>query len=61
MAKPAGIRADDSPLSVAFNNPLLRAEGVVDFSTYSTAGERLQRDFFVPDDVFERIPTDVAP
>jgi citronellol/citronellal dehydrogenase len=37
---------------------VLRSEGVTDFSRYSSAPqERLVADFFVPDDVFERIPT----
>jgi citronellol/citronellal dehydrogenase len=39
---------------------LLRAEGVTDFSRYSALPqERLVADFFVPDEVFERIPTRV--
>jgi citronellol/citronellal dehydrogenase len=39
---------------------LLRAEGVRDFSRYSSAPEdRLAVDFFVPDEVFDRIPTRV--
>jgi citronellol/citronellal dehydrogenase len=38
----------------------LRAEGVTDFSHYSSAPqEQLAADFFVPDEVFERIPTGV--
>ncbi|MFY9781248.1 MAG: NAD(P)-dependent oxidoreductase [Candidatus Baltobacteraceae bacterium] len=39
---------------------LLRAEGVSDFSRYSAVPqEQLFADFFVPDEVFERIPTKV--
>ncbi|MGP6158174.1 MAG: SDR family oxidoreductase [Vulcanimicrobiaceae bacterium] len=39
---------------------LLRAEGVTDFSGYSSVPEdRLAVDFFVPDEIFERIPTKV--
>jgi citronellol/citronellal dehydrogenase len=40
---------------------LLRAEGKTDFSEYSpVADERLARDFFVPDDFFERVPSKVG-
>jgi citronellol/citronellal dehydrogenase len=40
---------------------VLRAEGRTDFSEYaSVPDERLARDFFVPDDFFERVPSKVG-
>jgi citronellol/citronellal dehydrogenase len=39
---------------------VLRAEGVTDFSDYALHPEgTLSADFFVPDEVFERLPTQV--
>ncbi len=40
---------------------VLRQQGVTDFSVYAPgAGGQLAGDFFVPDEVFERLPTKVA-
>ena len=40
---------------------VLRAEGVTDFEKYAPgAGGKLAGDFFVPDEVFARVPTKVA-
>ena len=40
---------------------VLRAEGVTDFSVYAPgASGKLAGDFFVPDEVFARVPTKVA-
>jgi citronellol/citronellal dehydrogenase len=40
---------------------VLRAEGIADFSRYANVpDERLMRDFFVPDDAFDRLGTKVG-
>jgi citronellol/citronellal dehydrogenase len=53
--------ARESTGNFFIDEEVLRAVGVVDFSRYA-AGEagRLQRDLFVPDAVFDRVPTTVA-
>ncbi len=71
MSRSASIMADaahailtkpsrDCTGNFFIDEEVLRAEGVTDFAQYAPGGEAaLAADFFVPDEVFERLPTKV--
>ncbi len=57
------LRRDPSQCTGHFfiDEEVLRAEGVSDFSVYQHEGAtELMADFFIPDDVFERSPTNIV-
>jgi len=57
LTKPAG----DFTGQFVIDEEILRADGVTDFSQYSPPGYDgpLAGDFFVPDEVFDRLPTEI--